>query len=401
MFDDELNAPSGLGSRLRRTLHSVAITAVPKDDARVSHLRLVAAARAHPPRRQRHAVSLAAVGIIAVLAAAGIVALSQRDGPLRQLDDTATVGSDTVSTDLAAVVQDGCRQQIADMRASSGMGSGQPPPPDPSTATLLRFATGRGDVVLVVGEDSFYVCSLDAATGRASVLDNDFNVMQFPAAAAPTADGVQVADRTSWTGEDPLHGPGWVRLIGRVGSDVVSVELEFPDRSTVPGEIHDGWFVLLGDFGAGVADGQERVNSTNAKGQTQSRRADLLDPPDPTETCGAVADCVTTQLAQLYATAEAEEFDDQAQILADGDVTDVELTNAQRAFAQCVNDTDFDVTVTVLGDGVMSFTGGDLDGTSPNWDAQNDAQLLCSTAHLDLVDTARALLDVQQRINES
>jgi hypothetical protein len=270
--------------------------------------------------------------------------------------------------------------------------------PEPDGATVLLFdarAEQTPQVLLVIGESSFIVCQVD----HRSPLQADPNVYRLPV-LGPEDDGVLVVDRTSSTGTDPTHGPGWVRLIGRSGSDVVDVELEWTDGTIVPGHVQHGWFFIEGAIPPGVPDSDERLHWTVTNGDQHSGRADLLDAPHEVEACATSPGCVENRLSELLLQAERTGSDDQAAVLADMDVTTAERDAALQRFADCVNATPFDFTVTVVGDGVLEFGGPAMTRGSPEWTAQNNAQILCGAAHLDLVEEAHALLDAQRRVAE-
>ena len=389
-----------LDRHLRHTLREIAATIDAGDDRSGAVVRLIP--RPPEPPRSARPWFLGAVAAVAVLGTgAGLVVIVDRgDGETTSAPSSLPVIA--VVGDVLPLAEE-CHSQVEGWYTEMGADIEQPPPPDPTEAMSLLFDTSSeppDQTLIIVGDSAFYLCNVSTSAGEPSVANDDPNVFTLPAVLPNSGSDVQVVDRTSLTGVDPFHGPGWVRVIGRVGPDVTSVELELPDGSVTPGEIQEGWFVLEASLGAGVPDMQERVNWTTADGSRHSSRSDLLDPPDETEACAANPDCVTSEIDAMLREAQGQGFDDQAEILADLVVTDDELYAAQQRFAECVNATDFDITITVHEDGSMEFTGEDLNGDSPDWDDQNNVQLICAAAHLDLVDRARSLLRAQERVEE-
>jgi hypothetical protein len=295
-----------------------------------------------------------------------------------------------------------CRLALDSLRGEIDEDFGQPPPPDPAASTALLFDTQAvppHQILLVIGEAASYHCTV-TGSGTLPTIESDGNVSALPVAPPPDTGHVQVAGQSWDTGVRADTGPGSVYVVGRVGPDVTSIELELPDGSIIDGEIQDGWFLIEGPIPDGVAAFEERLNWTTATGQQLSERADLLDPPTQVEACAELPDCVVTSLDVLRGEAEMYGLDAQAAILADLDVTTDELRAAREAFADCVNALPYDITVRI-DDEVVSIGGSDLDSASPEWDEVNDAQNACSATHLDLVSEASALLDAQRRVNES
>lgn len=396
MTDSDLDIDPTLDAHLRRTLREVAATVDAGSPADPNVVRLVPTS---PPSRPRRWRWIAAAAVAGLASGAALMAVADRDDEPTAIAPTSTVPQ--ISTDGTLMrAADQCRDQIIALRTDMPSDFGQPLPEAPTDSTILAFDTELAwRTLLVLGSESYYVCDLSGPTDRPTVT-SDYNVLTYPAAAQPTGGAVQVVDRTSMTGADPYHGPGWVTVIGRVGDGVESIELELPDGLITPGQIHDGWFVLGAPLAAGERDGDERVNWTDTAGERQSSRADLLDPPDQTEACAALPDCVTTSLAGLLAEAEREGRVEQAVALEDLDVTREELIAAQERFADCVNAADVGVTVRAGGDGSMEIGGPAVDHVSADWNAQNDVQQFCGVVYLDLVGEAFGLLRAQERVAE-
>ena len=392
-----------LDAHLRRALQEVASTIDPCADTSSQIVRLVPSRlRERPPRRRQALVAAAAIAGVAIGAGLMFVIVREQAGDASVAVEAQPYVATAVPSDLLPLAEE-CHAQVDSFQAEVGDEFAQPAPPDPVNATVMLFDTPAeppDHTLIVVGESEFYLCDVSSSTVAASVVNEDPNVVRIPPVPPATTSDVQVADRTSYTGADPYHGPGWVRLIGRAGPDVTSVELELPDGSTATGDIQNGWFVLEARLGDGVPDMQERVNWTTADGTEHSSRADLVDPPDQTEACAATPGCVTSEINSLLLTAQHEGLEDQAEILADLDVTDDELFAARLRFADCVNASDYDITIIAQEDGSMEMMGSDLDGASPDWEAQNNVQIVCAAAHVDLVGQARSLLDAEQRITD-
>lgn len=393
-----------LDAHLRRVLYEVAATIDPVSDTSSQIVRLVPSPMwERPPRRRRAIVAAAAIAGVAIGAGSMFVIEREQPGDVSVAVETLPPVTTLVPSDLIPLAEE-CQARVETFQAQVRDDFAQPAPPDPANATVLLFdtpAVSPDHTLIIAGESEFYLCDVSSPTLEPSVVNADPNVFRIPPVPPATTSDVQVVDRTSLTGADPYSGPGWVRLIGRAGPDVTSVELELPDGSTATGDIQNGWFVLEARLGDGVPDMQERVNWTTADGTEHSSRADLVDPPDQTEACAATPGCVTSEINSLLLTSQYEGLEDQAEILADLDVTDDEFFAARQRFADCVNASDYDITVIAHEDGSMALSGSDLDGASPDWEAQNNVQILCAAAHLDLVDKARSLLDAQQRITDN
>jgi hypothetical protein len=404
MRDDvDVEVDPALDAHLRDTLRAVAATIEPaaESSSRVVHL---VPSPGPPHRRHRRWTAVAAAATVGITSGAGLMFLVDRDPDDASMAvDTQPPATVSVSAELSALAEQ-CESNVeaSQVEIADHDPSPQPVPPDPADAAVLLFDTAAEPLeytLIVVGDSEFYQCDVSSSTGQRAALLGDPNVITLPP-TQPGPDEVQIVHRTSMTGADPYHGPGWVRLIGRAGDDVERIAIELPDGSTVDGDIQAGWFVLEAPLGDGVRDGEERVNWSAAGGAEHSSRADLLDPPDRTEACAADPDCVSSEVNLLLQSAQSRRLDEQAGILADLDVTDEEYHTAQLRFADCINASDYGVTVTVSEDGSMNMSGSDLDSASPDWEAQNEVQSLCAAAHLELVDEARTLLDAQQRISD-
>lgn len=396
MTDTDLDIDPALDAHLRRTLREVAGTVDSGDRADPNVVRLVPAT---PPSKPRHWRWIAAAAVAGLASGAALMAVANRNDEPTAIAPASTIPQLTTDGVLVRAAED-CRDQIVGFRAGMPSDFAQPSPPDPARSTLLSFNTDlRWRTLLVLGSESYYVCDLTGPADQPTVA-TDYNVMGYPAVEPPGGSSVQVVNRTSMTGADPYHGPGWVAVIGRAGDGVESIELELPDGLITRGQIQDGWFVLGAPLADGERDGNERINWASTDGQHQSSRADLLDPPDQTEACAAFPDCVTTTLAGLLAEAEREGRVEQAVALEDLDVTLDELVAAQERFAECVNAADVGVTVTPGGDGSLSMGGTALASESPDWNAQNDVQQFCGVVYLDLVGEAFGLLRAADRVAE-
>ena len=393
MTDTDLEIDPALDAHLRRTLHAVAATVLNTETASDNVVRLVTTPALSAPRHRWAWLSAAAAA--GMVAGAGLMAVADRDTDTADVPTASTGPAVEADPTLDALAQ-ACAADIAQQMAAFPyeIRESLPALPNADTATVLLFDTQAApphQQLLVVGEASYIVCEV----GRSSAVAADVNVYQIPA-LAPENDGVLVTDRTSWTGADPLHGPGWARVIGRVGSQVDAIDLEWTDGTIVSGQIQRGWFVIEGPIPPGVLDSDERLRWT-ADGVRQSSRADLLDAPDETEACAAMPGCVATRLNELHSPAQQSGLDEQAAILADGAVSDEEYDAALRRFAACFNAADTGATAVVHGGGNLAIgTSGIDDGAERAY--MDAVHTLCSAAHLDLVDDAWTLLDAQRRV---
>lgn len=397
--DVELEIDPAFEAHLRRTLREVAAAVDDIDVSRRAVVRVLPVPSA-PVRAARHRAIgwVAAAAVVGAATGAGIMTVIDRDPTMTDVAAVSTAPTiPPADGELFQLAVD-CHDQVEALQSDIGDDVGQPPPPDPASAGVLLFETDRNDRVLITDNATFYICSVVERNSAPTVRGDDFNVYLLPVRQPPSGGDVQVVNRTSLT-SDPSHGPGWVRVIGRAGPDVTTIELELADRSTIDGQIQAGWFVLEGDLGAGVRDRDERINWTTRDGDEHSSRADLLDPPDELEACAAISDCVTTKLADLRQSSQLNGLAGQAEILDDLDVTLDELVDARRAFADCVNMANAGITITVRGDGSMAVGTAGLDGAESREHAQN-VQTLCSAAHLDFVSEAYYLLDAQRRVDE-
>ena len=394
MTDTDFEIDQALDAHLRRTLREVAATVTDREVGD-NVVRLVTTAA--PSGRHGRWARLGAAAAAGVVAGAGLMAVADRDPDEVAVPSATTVavavGPDPSLGDLARTCADNIAGQTAqfpvDVRDSL------PSLPEADLATTLLFDTQAEQAhhqLLVIGESSFIVCQVN----QRSALQADVNVYRLPV-LMPQNDGVFVVDRTSMTGADSTHGPGWVRIIGRVGSDVAEIQLEWTDGAIVSGQVQHGWFVVEGPIPYGVLDSDERLRWTLTNGDRQSRRVDLLDEPVPAELCAADGTCVETELRRLYERAESAGRIEQATILADLDATDAERDAAQLRFADCFNAAETGATATPHGDGILAIgTSGIDDGAEREY--MNAVHTLCAAAHSDLVEEAYALLDAQRRV---
>ncbi|CAN5725604.1 hypothetical protein BH24ACT5_BH24ACT5_04870 [soil metagenome] len=399
--DTELGLDPRFETHLRRTLRAVAETI---DDGEVSTLaavRVLPVPTAPSQMPKRRAITVAAAAV-ALLGAAGtgavIMAMADHQPAATDATPVSTEPSTPLTEDDMGRLAADCYDTVRTFHDQLPVGVNQPAPPEPATADVLYFQTGRDDKILITDTHAFYVCTVLSHNGEPAIRGDDPNVVRLPA-QRPHDGEVQVVDRTSFTGADPTHGPGWVRVIGRVDPDVTGVALELPDGSTTTGQIHSGWFVLEGDLGAGVRDGDERINWTTRQGDDRSSRADLLDHPDEFEACAATPGCVAARLATLRQSAGSGWA--QAEILSDLDVTHDELVAALRAYADCVNAADVGVTISVADDATLTIArSASTEDTASSEVSEQTVQAACSYVHLDLVREAHSLIDAQRRMDE-
>ena len=398
MTDTDIDIDPAFAAHLQRTLRTVAATVEPARDAELGNVvRLVTTPP--PADRRRHAWSwLGAAAVTGLVAGAGLMAVADRDPENAQVPVASTVAPGPDLAVLASV----CERALGEMSTPvPDDWPAQPTPPELDSATLLLFDTEANpphQILAVVGSTTGYTCEVN--DNNAPAVTSDGNTFEIEFAAGPGPGEVQVVSQ-SWYNENNQNvGPGWVYVIGRSGPEVTDVDVELPDGTVIAGEVQRGWFVVEGLVPSDVPIFEERLNWTIASGDRHSSRVDLLDPPDEAEVCAAAADCVNETLIYLRSQAENLGDPEQAQALADLDVTTDERVAARQRFADCVNASPYDITVTVLGGDGMSVGGADMDAESPNWDAQNNVQILCGAAHSDLVDEAWNLLDAQRRVAE-
>ena len=249
-------------------------------------------------------------------------------------------------------------------------------------STIIPIGDGRESVrVTIIGVETTIGCTVSrSATGSMlSDISYGLNRPRPPVAA----DGVVVDDQ-AWMSQtdEGRTGPGWYDVTGRAGTDVVAIVIELSDGTTAEADLSDGNFYGRIDVAAGVPLFDEVLTWTLTDGTTRSSRGDLVDSVSAEEQCASTPGCVDQRLVELRSTASPVE----AEVLADGDVTEGEYQAALQRVADCANAAG--AQVTVIGS-TLSVTNSETDPA---------AFERCQAEHLEVIGEAWYLLDARDRI---
>lgn len=134
---------------------------------------------------------------------------------------------------------------------------------------------------------------------------------------------------------------GRVHVAGQIGPSIDGIELE-PEGvdgrigERIVGRIDDGWWGASFDTAAGPGEAFPafRVHWTTTEGGVGSAVGQDLLPNDPWVLCASDADCRRGRLVELRELSKGS--GEQAGILDDGIVTDVEYRSALRGWGECI-----------------------------------------------------------------
>lgn len=331
---------------------------------------------------------LAAVGLVTacVVGLAALVLTRQSGGESVTGDLASNAPAETAVTDAPTGAPDtdwpessiaACLAETADYPAQFGA----PPQPD-DPAEMLPLAD---DLVRVTvnGTEVTVACTVSAGDGPLTV--SDVSVGRRRVELPVAVDGVAVDDQ-SWMSDtaEGATGPGWYEVSGRVGGDVVALSIVLPDGSTAPVTLSSGDFYGKIDVAAGVPLFDEVLTWTLADGSSRMSRSDLLDEVSTAEGCASTPGCVDTRIEQLRSSASGVD----AEVLADGVVTEDEYRAALQRVADCAN-----------------AAGGQVEviGSTLAVSGLTDSSLIdrCQVEHVSTISEVRGLLDARDRITGS
>lgn len=282
MTEADLDVEPLLDIHLRRTLREVAST-IPDgvatwEDA-ASRADVVRLATAAPSTRgsRRQWVWLGAAAAAGAVTGAGLMVIADRDAGIGTVPAAATMPAAAPDPDMFRLAN-GCAGVHGRQQFGESM----------SAVVFAPTESARNGTVLVSIGDTFFTCRV-SADGDAVWSDDSF-VGEIEA-DPPGAEEVQVLDVRSETSRSALVGPGRIRIAGRVGGAVESIEVVLPDGATSAGEVVSGWFVAEARVAPDVPMLDVRLEWRTRSGATSSGRVDQLGTEAAPESCADETDC--------------------------------------------------------------------------------------------------------------
>lgn len=380
MTDTDIEIDPVLAAHLRRTLREVAST-VPDRATSDNVVRLLTAPT--PSARGGRWAWLGAAAAAGVVAGAGLMAVADRD-----TDDTTVPAATTVPLVGPDPDMFGLANGCAAAHRRDEL--------DEAMSAVLFAPTGSAPngTVLVSIEDVFFTCNV-SSDGEAMLTDH--SVVGQTWGNRPRADAVQVLEVRGDASGPALVGPGRILVFGRAGAAVAGVELALPDGTTSAAELVGGWFLADTGVPTDVPMMEARLNWHTQSGEPATSRIDLLDDDTDAESCVREPGCVDAALARLLDDARDAGRNEQAAILANGEVTNSERVASLTRFADCFNAANTGATATVSGANGVRIGTANLDDRDATEHAV-DVDALCRAAHTVFVDDAWLLLDAQRRV---
>lgn len=220
-------------------------------------------------RSQRRSPSILAVAAAAVLVAgvAGGAWLGLSRSTTRSNDEPQLPSAPAVSTPPAESVARWCDQLLADATAFA---------PDEGVFAAWHEGTSfpppvwtESEQIVIRDDDWVLSCVPDSSTPPNRIGLSQLGPRTNP---APPADDRVVVEMQYYYESDQAaaSGPAGISVVGRVGSEVAAVELEFDDGSILRGVIVDGWFRILGDLPAVSRPSSEHLTWTLHDGSERS-----------------------------------------------------------------------------------------------------------------------------------
>jgi len=286
-------------------------------------------------RRRDRARLLAAAAVFAGATGLGALALLGPEQASSPLDTTAGQWGDGLSRSAAVEL---CLDIESEFDLDSLRASG----------TVHRFGEpSSGELPLVISSSALHVgCGLaqrgDGQWIRVIALANTHQ----PLANVGQANVLTQAELQ-----------GQVYITGLAGSAVADIEVEV-DGTTYTGRIDDGWWGVSFPTDVGPTDGAPAmtVTWTTTGGQKTSAAGSDLVPPSAWSLCAGDVACRAGRLTELQEQAKALPDPEQAEILADGVVSDAEYRAMFRTWGNCIAEAS-GATLTFDDDGKFTAIG--------------------------------------------
>lgn len=381
MTDTDIEIDPTLDAHLRRTLREVAATVgVREVSGNVVHL----VTAPTPSDRDTRWAWFGAAAAAMIVASAGLMAVANHDTDQVAVPAASSVADGGPEPDMFGLTY-GCasaheRSVIVDYPVSA--------------VVFAPTGSAPNGLVLVSVGDVFFVCGI-SPDGDAVLTEHSFVGPIW--GNAPTAGSAQVLEVRADTSRSALLGPGRILVFGRAGAAVERVELALPDGTTSPAQLVGGWFVADARVPAEVPMTEAHLNWHTHSGTAATSRIDLLDHAADADACARESGCVDAALARLLGEARDAGRIEQADVLADGEVTNSERVASLTRFADCFNDANTGATATVSGPGGVRIGTANLDGRDAS-ERVRAVDALCRAAHTQYVDDAWLLPDAQRQV---